>query len=359
MREWIPAPGRLWTGLAIGVVGPVAIGGLLLPARGELDGAVFGLAMILPTAVGAAVGGPIAAAAAVVVGSATHNLLFTQPYLNFRVAATTDVVDLLVHTIVAVAVSLVVVREQRAARLASTRGEQAARVHALEEVDRTRTALLGAVSHDLRTPLAAIAAAASELQATDVMFDEHDRAMLAGTIIEEAARLDRTVENLLAAGRLQSATVTLTREAVEIEDLLDEALEGLSDTAARRRVHIHVAPATPPAWVDAVLVVAALRNVLDNALGHTPEESPVDVRVTATDAGLVVTVRDHGPGLDGVATNELFAPFAPGTGGGIGLGLAIARGFIEAHGGQIRAADAAAGGAVFEVVLPVIVEPVP
>ena len=359
VRTWVLSPARLWSGLAIAVLGPLVIAVLLLPARGQLDGAVFGLAMILPTAVGAAVGGPVAAIVAVAVGTATHNLLFTQPYLNFRVAATTDVVDLVVHVVVALAVSLVVVREQRAARLAAVRGEQAARVQALEELDRTRTALLGAVSHDLRTPLAAIAAAASELQAVDVRFSEQERAVLAGTIVEETARLDHTVENLLAAGRLQSSAIELTQEAVEVEDLLDEALDGVVDPAARSRVRVRVLPGVRPVWVDPVLVVAALRNVLENAVGHAPGDSVVDVEAASAGSGVVITVQDSGPGLGGEDPASLFIPFHTGDGGGIGLGLAIARGFLEAHGGQIRAMEADGGGAVFEIVLPAIEEPTP
>ena len=359
LREWLPARRRLWTGLAVAVLGPVVIAATLLPLRGQVDGAVFGLAMILPTAVGAALGGPVAAVMAVLVGSATHNLLFTQPYLDFRVAATTDVVDLLVHTIVAVAVSLVVVREQRASRLAAARGEQAARVRALEEIDRTRTALLGAVSHDLRTPLAAIAAAASELQAADVVFTDQDRAVMAGTIVEQTARLDRTVENLLDAGRLQSSTIALSPEAVEVEDLLAEALDGLLDPSPHQRVHVCVAPDTQPVWVDPPLAVAALRNVLDNALRHTPPPATVDVHAKAADNDVTISVVDRGPGLRGEDLAAAFTPFHTGTGGGIGLGLAIARGFVEAHGGHIQVTDAPEGGAVFDIVLPAIEEPTP
>lgn len=358
-RAWVPAAGRLWSGLAIGVLGPLLIAVALVPTRGELAGAVVGLALIVPTAVGAAVGGPVAATVAVLVGSATHNLLFTQPYMTLRVAATTDVVDLLVHTVVAVTVSLVVVREQQAARLAAARGEQAARVTALEEVDRTRTALLGAVSHDLRTPLAAIAAAASELQAVDVVLDDHDRAVMAGTIVEQAARLDRTVENLLAAGRLQSSAITLSREAVEVEDLLEEAVDGLLDPLARTRLRLRVQPGAQPVWVDPVLMVAALRNIVENALVHTPQDAPVDIEVSDIGSAVTVRVRDHGPGLDGAAPDGLFVPFRTGEGEGIGLGLAIARGFVEAHGGRIHAMDADTGGAVFELVLPAVAVPTP
>lgn len=357
ISNWVPSRPRLWSGLLVSVVGPLAIAGFLLPARTHVDGAVFGLALLVPTAIGAALGGPVAALVAVVGGSLTHNLLFTEPYMTLRVADTTDVVGLVVHTVVAVAVSLVVVREQQAARLAAVRGEQTARVRVLEEVDRTRTALLGAVSHDLRTPLAAIAAAASELQATDVVFSAAERDVLAGTIVEQAARLDRTVANLLDAGRLQSDAVRVSPEAVEVADLVGEALAGLRHCGGR--VRFHVDRGTPPALVDPLLMVAAVRNLLDNALRHGPAGTAVEVHATSAGGAVVLTVRDHGVGFGGVDPVGLFAPFQTSGGEGAGLGLAIVRGFVEAHGGRVGAREAEDGGAVFEVVLPGVAEPTP
>lgn len=358
VASWVPSRRRLWSGLAVSAVGPLAIAAVLLPARSEVDGAVFGLALLLPTAIGAALGGPVAAAVAVVEGSLTHNLLFTQPYLTLRVTNTTDVVDLLVHTIVAVAVSLVVVREQRATHLAARRGEQAARVTVLEEVDRMRTALLGAVSHDLRTPLSAIAAAASELQAHDVEYSDSERSVLAGTITEQAARLDRTVVNLLDAGRLNAGAVKMFCEAVEVGELVAEAVTGLGGD--HDRVDVQVAHGTSPVLVDPMLVVAALRNLLDNALRHGPDGTPVEVTVAdGPDAMIVLTVRDHGPGLADLDSDEIFSPFHSAQRGHVGLGLAIARGFVEAHGGQVHPRPAVGGGAAFDVHLPAIAEPGP
>lgn len=357
MNSWVPSQRRLWSGLAVGVVGPLVIAGVVLPARGQVDGAVVALALLLPTAIGAALGGPVAALVAVVGGSVTHNVLFTEPYMTLRVTETVDVVELTVHAVVAVVVSLVVVREQRAARLAAVHGEQAARVHVLEEVDRTRTALLGAVSHDLRTPLSAIAAAASELQASDVSFSEVERGVLASTIVEQAARLDRTVANLLDAGRLHSDAVRISREAVEVEDVVVEALAGLGEE--RERVQLRVGRGTPPVLVDPVLVVAAIRNLLDNALRHGPEGTPVEVEAASAGGAVVLTVRDHGPGIGEASPSRLFTPFQTQGGDGTGLGLAITRGFVEAHGGQVRAMDAEGGGGLFEVVLPAVREPAP
>lgn len=353
----MPARRRLMAGVLVAVVGPAVFAAGSLPARTHVDGAVVGLLMLIPTVVGAAIGGPVAAVIAVVEGSVLHNLLFTEPYATLRVADSTDVVGLIVHTVVAIAVSLVVVREQQLARVATQRRDQAARVRALEEVDRSRTALLGAVSHNLRTPLAAIAAAASELQATDVAFSGEDRRVLAGTVVEQARRLDRTVSNLLDATRVQSRAVRPAREVMEVEDLLDECVRDLGSVEARRRVRVRVRPGTPLLHVDPPLLVAAVRNLLDNALRHGPAGTPVEVVARGAGDVVVISVRDHGPGLGGVDPETLFVPFRAGTTGGMGLGLSICRGFVEMHGGQVRAREVEDGGAVFEVVLPGIGEP--
>ena len=211
---WSPSRSRLLSGIALGCVGPLLVAAMVFPVRSQVAGATVGLIMLIPTALAAAFGGPVAAAVAVIVGSATHNLVFTVPYLTLRMTETAEVVSLIVHTVVAIIVSLVVVREQRAARLASQRQEAADRVTVLEELDRARTALLGAVSHDLRTPLAAIAAAASDLCEREVAFSPAQQQLLLETISERAAFLDRTVEQLLAASRLQVGAVTVLREPV-------------------------------------------------------------------------------------------------------------------------------------------------
>lgn len=353
-RGWSPPRSRLLIGVAVGLAGPLSVAAALLPVRAQVDGATVGLIMLVPTALATALGGPLAAAVAVAAGSLTHNLLFTVPYLTVRMTETSEVTSLAVHTLVAVTVSLVVVREQRAARLAGQRQEAADRLRVLEEVDHARTALLGAVSHDLRTPLAAIAAAASDLQAREVSFSAEQQQLLLATITERAAFLDRTVEELLAASRLQAGAVTVLTEAVEVQELVEEAARSVGADASER-VHLRVAAGTPPVLVDPVLIVAALRNLLDNALRHAPAGTLVVVDAGKAGDVVVVTVTDEGPGVPGDAT-EMFAAFR-GDSGGPGLGLAIARGFIDLHGGRLAYHDAPGGGATFEFTLPGTEEP--
>lgn len=353
--SWLTSSARLWWGLAVAFLLPLMFAALLLPFRGTVDGAAFGLAMLIPTALAAAIGGPVPAAVAVAVGSITHNMLFTQPYMTLRVADTTDAAGLAVHGVVALVVSFVVVREQRAARRAEQREEAAARVRLLEEADRVRTAILGAVSHDLRTPLAAIAAAGSELQATDVTFTESDRAMLAGTITEQAQRLDRTVANLLDAGRLKSDQVDVLSEAVDVRDLIQETLASIVE-ATHERVDVHVDQATSPLWVDPALIQSALRNLIDNALQHSPPDSRVDVSAFPSTGGVAITVRDHGPGLPSLDPDLMFEPFHSRRDGGIGLGLTICTGFVAAHDGDIDVRTSS-NGTTFKLILPAVPEP--
>jgi two-component system, OmpR family, sensor histidine kinase KdpD len=341
-------------GLAIGSLGPLAVAGALAPFRDDLATGTVGLVLLVPTVLAAAVGGPVAAVVAVAGGSLTHNLLFTVPLLTLRMTEPAEVAALLVHTLVAAAVSAVVVREQRAATLAADRLEASDRLAVLEEVDRARTALLGAVSHDLRTPLAAIAAAASDLRDDEVAFSPAQQEILLDTIAERAMSLDRTVGQLLDASRLQVGAVTVLPEAVEVQDLVQEALDAL-DPAGADRVRLRVSDSTPPAFVDPVLVVAALRNLLDNALRHGPDRTPVLVEVAGADRVVVLSVTDRGPGMgDDAAT--LFEPFHSRS-GGPGLGLAIARGFVELHGGTLTSGSSSTGGAVLELTLPAIEEP--
>jgi two-component system sensor histidine kinase KdpD len=328
--------------------------GALLPARGQMAGATVGLLMLVPTVLATALGGPLAAGVAVIAGSLMHNLLFTAPYLTLRMTEPAEVASLGVHTVVAVIVSLVVVREQRATRLAHERQEAADRVEVLEEVDRARTALLGAVSHDLRTPLSAIAAAASDLCDQDVTFSPQQQRLLLETISERATYLDRTVEQLLAASRLQAGAITVLAEAVELQDLVDEAKAGFpADEGAR--IELLLVSRPPPVLADPVLVVVVLRNLLENALRHAPADS--SVVVTGAKAGdvVVIDVSDEGPGMadDPAAMFDAFR----GDSTGPGLGLAIARGFVELHGAKLTYVDAPGGGATFEFALPAVAEP--
>jgi two-component system, OmpR family, sensor histidine kinase KdpD len=195
-------------GVVLALAGPLLVAVTFLPFRDGVAGATVGMVMLVPTAIAAAVGGPVAA----VGGSGWQCVaqrVVHRPYLTLRMSEPGDVLSLAAHVLVGAIVSAVVMREQRAAHAAARRQEAEARLVVLEEVDRTRAALLAAVSHDLRTPLAAIAAAASDLQDSGVEFSDEQRAVLVDTIAERAELLERRVGQLLAASRLEVGAVTV------------------------------------------------------------------------------------------------------------------------------------------------------
>ena len=230
---------------------------------------------------------------------------------------------------------------------------QAKRAAALAKDNRARTALLAAVSHDLRTPLASIKAAASSLRQGEVHFSPEDEASLLETIEESADRLTALVTNLLDMSRLQSGTVEARRDAVDVEGAVDAATAQLSEPG---RVRLNLAGNLPPVQCDAGLFERVLTNVLENALRHAPGRQEVVVRAAATGRTVQVRVVDRGEGVPEGAKELIFAPFqrygdVP-KGSGVGLGLAVAKGLMEAMDGTIAAEDTPGGGLTIVLELP-------
>ena len=223
--------------------------------------------------------------------------------------------------------------------------EQASRAAALAKDNRARTALLAAVSHDLRTPLAGIKAAVSSLRQHDVAFSPEDEASLLETIEESADRLTGLVANLLDMSRLQSGSVTARRDPVDLADAVGIAVDSLAEGD---RVRVRIEDGTPPVEADPGLLDRVLANVLENALRHSPGRQEVVVRAAATQDTVQVRVVDRGAGVPDTAKEFIFAPFqrygdAP-RGTGVGLGLAVAKGLVEAMSGTITAEDTPGGG---------------
>ncbi len=223
----------------------------------------------------------------------------------------------------------------------------------LEETDRTRTALLAAVSHDLRTPLAAVKAAVSSLRSTQVVWSDEDEAELLRTVEEGADRLDDLVENLLDMSRIQMGAVSAHVDQLDVAVVLEAAIASLPE---RDRVRIAVAPEATRVVADAGLLERVVANVVANALAYAPEPTPVNLDVSRAADRVVVRIADHGPGVPTDQRDRLFEPFqrlgdVP-RGEGIGLGLAVARGLTEAMGGTVLVEDTPAGGLTFVVDLP-------
>jgi two-component system, OmpR family, sensor histidine kinase KdpD len=231
---------------------------------------------------------------------------------------------------------------------------EALEAEALRRSDVIKTALLRAVSHDLRSPLTAIVASAEALASEQVDLDPADHAALVDAIREEAARLDRVVSNLLDVSRLEAGVLESHPELWSADDLVGQALESVR--ADGDRLVIELDAKAPPVRVDAVQIERVLANLIENALRFSPPGSPVIVRAEHGATELRIHVVDRGPGVAAADRASMFQPFRRGAGGGSGLGLAIARGFAEANGGRLWAQDDPAGG---HFVLSLATEPQP
>jgi len=222
--------------------------------------------------------------------------------------------------------------------------------------------LLNSISHELRTPIAAITTAASALcNPQERPSPELERA-LAGEIQEGAGRLNRLVSNLLDMTRLESGKVKPRLEWCDVADLIDVALRRNERELAQHRVTVKLATPLPLVRMDFVLIEQALNNLLLNAAAYTPPNTLVEIGAAEENGQLAITVSDRGPGLLDESLPQLFNKFyrAPGApAGGTGLGLSIVKGFIEAHGGRVSAQNRPGGGAQFTIYLPVEPAPAP
>jgi len=232
-------------------------------------------------------------------------------------------------------------------RLART----ALETEALRRSDAIKTAVLRSVSHDLRSPLTAIRAAAEGLERSDLDLDARDRAELLDAIRAESARLERVVTNLIDLSRLEAGAARPRPEVWSADELIARALEPLGTAA--ERVVVELPPDPPAALVDAAQIERALVNLLENALKFSSSADPVRVTVGGDGVSVVLSVHDRGPGIAAGQLGRIFEPFERGTAGtGTGLGLTIARGFAQANGGRVEAVSEPGAGATFSLVLP-------
>jgi two-component system sensor histidine kinase KdpD len=217
----------------------------------------------------------------------------------------------------------------------------------LTEVDRTRTALLQAVSHDLRNPLAAVKVSVDSLRSTDVVWSEEDRDELLGTIEESTDRLIALVGNLLDMSRISTGSVSVVLRDVGLADAVRTSIASL---AGGSRIEVEVDPSLV-VLADAGLLDRVLANICENALKYTPTSAGVRVDAVADGGRVVLRIADSGPGVSDQDRDRIFAPFqrfgdVPRQ-DGVGLGLAVARGLTEAMGGTIATEETPGGGLTF------------
>jgi two-component system sensor histidine kinase KdpD len=230
---------------------------------------------------------------------------------------------------------------------------QAAQAEALAEGNRMRTALLAAVSHDLRTPLASIKASVSTLRQTDVQWTAADEAALLATIEQGADRLDALIGNLLDMSRLSAGSLQPFLRPTAIDEVAPVALRGLDAGAT---VQLIVPDRLPLVRTDPGLLERVLANLFANALAYSPPGRPPALRARQADSSVILEITDHGPGVPDTLKPRMFEPFerlqARNTGTGVGLGLAVVKGFLDAMGGSVAAADTPGGGLTIKVTLP-------
>jgi two-component system sensor histidine kinase KdpD len=295
------------------------------------------LYLLLVVAV-AALGGALPATAAALGASALANWYFTPPFHRLTIGAAEDAVALTAFVVVAAVVSGLL-------RVATTQAAQA-------KANEIKAGLLAGVSHDLRTPLASIKASVTSLQQDDIEWSAADRREFLATIDEEADRLDGVVGNLLDMSRITTGSVRLLFRGIGFDEVVPAALAGLGDRA--EAVVVDVPESLPRAWADPGLLERVVANVVDNAIRWSAG-APVRLEGAQRGAHVELRVIDHGPGVPAEQRPRLFESFqrlgdtAPG---GVGLGLAVARGFMNAMGGAIDAEDTPGGGLTMVLRLP-------
>lgn len=230
-------------------------------------------------------------------------------------------------------------------------------VEILQRTDALRAALLSSVSHDLRTPLTSIKAAASSLLQDDVQWDDEARRSFTLAIEHEAERLNRLVENLLDISRIESGALHPEKEWYPIDELLHDVLSRMQQLLQGRQVVTDLPADLPPVELDYLMIDQVLTNLLENAIRYTPADSPLEIAVSATAKEMTVALADRGPGIPRSDLEHIFDKFYRVLGyaratGGTGVGLAVCRGLIEAHGGRIWATNRSGGGALFRFTLP-------
>jgi two-component system sensor histidine kinase KdpD len=292
--------------------------------------------------------GPVLLVAAL--SALSWNFLFIPPLFTLHIAKLEDALTFATYFIIAITVGSLTAQLK-------AREHLAAQVQLAQESERLRKTLLDCVSHELKTPLAAIGAASQELSrlAPNIQ-DPRMLKDLASEIRDGSRRLNRVVDNLLDMNRLESGVIRPKREWCDVRELLQSAVDIERESINGRDIRLDVPEEIPLALMDHTLIEQAVAKLLANAGSHTPARLPIEIDAEYTNDHLFISVSDRGPGIPIEATERLFEKFYRGDNrktGGLGLGLSIARGLIEAHGGRLTGENRDGGGARFTIKLPV------
>jgi two-component system sensor histidine kinase KdpD len=288
------------------------------------------------------------------------DFFFVPPQFTFRVSDVEYFWTFLVMFVAAMIISHLTIRLQEEA-LAAREGEQrtawlmekAKQAEVVAETERLRSSLLSSVSHDFRTPLTAIVGSAGTLLAREELRKNMPVRELLENIQAEGERLSRLIQNLLEATRLESRTVEIQKEACPLEEVVGSALERVEKSLGDRKVTVAIPEELPLVPMDATLMEQVFVNLLENGARHTPPGTQLEITATHEGGNVFVSVIDEGPGLVKDDLEKVFDKFYHHSSSpGVGLGLAICRAIVNAHGGRIWAENKTGGGAIFRFTLP-------
>lgn len=338
----------------------------LLPLRDVVDPPTVALVFVLPCLAAAFAGGRRPAVVTALLTGLAFNLAFVPPYATLEIGKAEAVIDLIVLVLVGAATGTLVAQEaerreaaeRRAVEVLEARAEHErleAEAIALGLAGEQRSALLRAVSHDLRTPLSTIRAVASDLREGGGDYDDATRDELLDLVVDESERLDRLVANLLSLSRVEAGALQADRQAIALEELLQQCVRRHARMVRDRSVSVDVPLTLPLVDADWTLVDQAVTNLVANAVRHAPEGTRIWVSARQEEAGWVaVRVRDQGPGLAPELREAVLEPFRRGPGStSSGVGLAIVKAVVDAHGGTLALGDGPEGGTEVRFTLPV------
>lgn len=346
------ARGRMLAGFGLAVAGVPLLALLLRAIHSAESIATEVLSYQLLGVVVALVGGIWPALFVAVVSGLTLDFFFLQPHFQIMIADPLHIAALVLHIAIAALVSFVVDRAERQARSARLYRATADELEPMAASDRVRGALLSALSHDLRRPLAAATTAVGGLRAADEALSPEDRRELLATADESLAALSTLVTDLLDVSRLQAGALTISTSPVDPADVILPALDELE--LGPGEVALDLGHGEAQVLADAVLLQRVLVNLLANAVRY----SPAGVRIVTARVGRRVEIRvvDRGPGIPAERRDDIFVPFQrlgdTDNSTGLGLGLALSRGFVEAMDGTITPEDTPGGGLTMTVSLP-------
>lgn len=288
------------------------------------------------------------------------NFFFVHPTYTFYIAESKSLLTLLTYLAIAVITGQLAAGARQRAIEAQERerlARQAAEALGQLEAERLKASLLSSISHDLRTPLASIKAAATSIGVEDATTDDAQRRVLAQSIAQNADRLNNFVSNLLDISRLEAGAWQPNKEPYPFIEILGTVLGRLTDAEAAR-FELDIPADLPLVPLDEVQIQQVLWNLIENALKYAPDGTPFHLRVRVQGNVLEVSLRDHGSGIPVGEGERIFQKFYRAHDGvesgppGVGIGLTICQQIIVAHGGRIRAFNAPGGGAVFTFTLP-------